>query len=278
MNCQSCRIEIEELLMGESLSKESRTHLEDCSACGAFYYERMSLRKLVGSLEHVSAPPDFDFRLRARLAASGSVGNHRFSLKSLISSGPALSLAASFALLVGAAVIYNHFKSGSSSTNQPSMIAHQSPERNSEAAKGSSSSVTAASGTLPAISELQKNDGASPAVVPVSVNNSHQRLVLGSKRTLRQPRQLERGSAQIVTNDIASRSAPRITPANGSQAIATSSQLVELPVRSSSQAMRVLVDDKSGGKRSLTLEPVIFGSQDFTGRTSSRVPMSQGIW
>jgi hypothetical protein len=42
--------------------------------------------------------------------------------------------------------------------------------------------------------------------------------------------------------------------------------------------MRVFVDDRDGAKRTLTLEPVIFGSQDFTGRERPSIASSQGIW
>jgi hypothetical protein len=42
--------------------------------------------------------------------------------------------------------------------------------------------------------------------------------------------------------------------------------------------VHVVVDDKSGGKRAVTLEPVIFGSQDLTGRNNSRITPPQSIW
>lgn len=278
MNCQTCRIEIEELMTGEGLSKEARTHLERCSPCQAFYDERMSLRKLVGSLEPVAAPPDFEFRLRARLAAAGSAGSHRFSLRSFIASGPALSLAASFALLVGAIVVYNHFKSGPATATQQSTLARQNSEPTPTTLNGKPSQIDV-SNPQPVISVRRNRNDSSSTTIPVRVDSASQRVAESRKRNVRQPRLPDGGSAQqIVTNDSASRSAPKITPANGSQVIATSSPLVELPVRPSSQAVRVFVDDRSGGKRSVTLEPVIFGSQDFTGRNDSRPQGSQGIW
>ena len=116
MNCQTCHHEIEELELGESLSDEASAHVGVCLPCGAFYNERLSLRRLVGSLEPVSAPPDFEFRLRARLAASGNSGNHHPFWRSLIST-PAIGFAA-FALLVGGIVLYNQFKSVPVARNQ----------------------------------------------------------------------------------------------------------------------------------------------------------------
>src|SRR5215211_4580032 len=111
MNCNSCRIEIEELETGEGLSEKAGAHLAACPSCRTFHEERLSLRRLVGSLEPVSAPPDFEFRLRARLAANGNGQASRFSFRSLISSPAAIGVAASFALIVAAAVIYTNLKS-----------------------------------------------------------------------------------------------------------------------------------------------------------------------
>lgn len=278
MNCQSCRIEIEELELGEALSEHARAHMKTCSPCGAFYNERLSLRKLVGSLEPVSAPPDFEFRLRARLAANGSARNHRFSLRSFIASAPAISLAASFAVLVAAFVVYNHFKSATAPTQQPEIIAAQNPERVSEEAKGTAVSENGTSEIQQGATESVKKSKASSSAVQGSVNNSSQRMAVNKNASRQQRPQPNVNNQQIIINDTASRAARQITPANDSSFMSASNPLVELPVRSSSQPVRVMVDDRTGVKRSVTLEPVIFGSQDVTGRSSSFVQTSHGIW
>src|SRR5947209_20474859 len=121
MNCKACQIEVEELEMGASLSEAARAHITACSACRAFHDERQSLRKLVGSLEAVSAPPDFEFRLRARLSSSGNGGSGNFSFRSFLASAPAIAIAASFALLVAGVIIYKQVKSGAA--RNPSTVA-----------------------------------------------------------------------------------------------------------------------------------------------------------
>jgi|GEM_PF-787948 len=278
MNCQSCRIEIEELETGETLGKAASAHLNACSTCGAFYHERLSLRRLVGSLEPVTAPSDFEFRLRARIAASEGGGNHRFSFRSFIASAPAISLAASFTLLLAAFVVYNNFKSGPAVNNQANEVARQQPAQKTETPNVNPSSESIASKSTTNVSTPDANDSRSPAILSTG-NDPHPRMAVISKNAIhRQPKQLDAGSQQIVSHDEAVRSAPRITPQDNSPFNAKSGPLVELPVRSSSQAMRVFVGDKSGGKRSVTFEPVIFGSQDLTGRNTSRVQSSQGIW
>src|SRR4051812_5480464 len=107
MNCKTCRIEIEETGASESLSQRAQAHLSSCRACRAFRDERQSLQRLVGSLSPVSAPADFDFRLRARINAAKTAGGNGFSWRTFLASAPAIGLAASFALLVAGIVFYN---------------------------------------------------------------------------------------------------------------------------------------------------------------------------
>lgn len=67
-DCRATRREIDESELNQKLSEQARAHLASCASCSGFRAERISLRELVGSLEPVSAPGDFDIRLRARLA------------------------------------------------------------------------------------------------------------------------------------------------------------------------------------------------------------------
>lgn len=66
------RRELDELMLDEACSASAAEHLKECSACREFHQTRTKLRQMVGSLGTVAAPADFDFRLRARLAANGS--------------------------------------------------------------------------------------------------------------------------------------------------------------------------------------------------------------
>ena len=67
MECRATRREIDEA--GEQLSTQALRHVASCAPCLAFQNERGRLRELLTSLEPVTAPADFDFRLRARIAA-----------------------------------------------------------------------------------------------------------------------------------------------------------------------------------------------------------------
>jgi len=55
-------------MLGEACSPTASEHLRECAVCREFHDQQTRLRQIVGSLGTVSAPPDFDFRLRARLA------------------------------------------------------------------------------------------------------------------------------------------------------------------------------------------------------------------
>jgi hypothetical protein len=98
--CRNTRREIDELEMGHRPGRTAAAHLVACSACQAFQAERASLRELVGSLEPVVAPPDFDMRLRARIAAEKYDRRQQPFFARLIST-PALAAAALFVIVAG---------------------------------------------------------------------------------------------------------------------------------------------------------------------------------
>jgi hypothetical protein len=276
MNCQTCRIEIEELETGSRLSDQARAHLHVCHVCRAFHDERQALRRLVGSLETVSAPPDFDFRLRARINAAKSAGNHRPSWRSFLASAPALGLAASFVLLIAGFIVYNQMKSTTPASNQQNVIATQPQERQIEQASVNPISVPEESANAPQAVEVNRGNDNAPATT-VAVKNTRPRVPF-KHNTRRESGQLATNAPQGVSNDLSSRPATQIVPDGVASSSAPGNQIVELPIRSASNPMKVFVDDRSGAKRAVTLEPVIFGSQDFTGRSTSRLTSSHGIW
>ena len=129
MNCKTCRVEIEEVEARQSLSSAARAHTETCLPCRTFSDERRALRQLVGSLETVAAPPDFDFRLRARLAAShGSANNRRFTWPGLAPRVSTLALAASLVLLITAAVVFKQVNFDGTKVSQPTEMVATVPE------------------------------------------------------------------------------------------------------------------------------------------------------
>ena len=72
MNCKHCQSEIEHLEFEQSFAMNADVlrHIESCVSCREFKNERESLRLLIGGLERVTTPSNFDARLRARLEYS----------------------------------------------------------------------------------------------------------------------------------------------------------------------------------------------------------------
>ncbi|HUQ33473.1 MAG TPA: hypothetical protein VM095_15230, partial [Pyrinomonadaceae bacterium] len=214
MNCQMCRFEIEELETDARLSQAAREHLSSCPACRAFHDGRQSLKKLVGSLAPVEAPPDFDFRLRARINAAKSNGNHQQGAwwRSFVTSAPAIGLAATFALLVAAVLFYNQTKRGPVQTAKPNMAANQSSGKIPEQASVKPPPTVKAPEVTPPPSEQGMKAGNNPAVA-VNVKSPRSRAGNNSKNVARRESNQPAGNApQIVTTDTAVRPAPQIMP------------------------------------------------------------------
>jgi hypothetical protein len=101
--CRNTRREIDELELGARPSADASSHLAICAACREFRAERTQLRELVGSLEPVTAPGDFEMRLRARIAADRSASRQQPFFARLLST-PALAAAALFVVVTGSIV------------------------------------------------------------------------------------------------------------------------------------------------------------------------------
>ena len=265
MNCQTCRAEIEELEAGAGLSRRASAHVRVCPECGAFHEERQALRRLVGSLGPVNAPPDFDFRLRARLAAARTSGNHRASWRTFLASAPAIGLAASFALLVAGFVIYNQRTSSPRAGGPASETVARQPAQEVNPPQG----ATPAGGEIADAGPAVKVKGENP---PAVVRGKTPRA--GAKLNQRRD---AAGAQQIISNESAALTAEVTTPERR-QPVNAGGAVMELPVRPASHPVRVSLDGRDGARRTVTLEPVVFGSQDFAGRSLSRAGAPQDVW
>lgn len=66
--CKQIKMIIDESDRPEALAYEASQHIASCADCSQFADERAKLKELLRSAGRVSAPPDFDFKLKARLA------------------------------------------------------------------------------------------------------------------------------------------------------------------------------------------------------------------
>jgi hypothetical protein len=97
--CRATRREIDESELNQRLSDQARSHVSSCPLCRGFHAERASLRELVGSLEPVAAPGDFELRLRARLASERQSRARQPFIFRLVTSTPAIAVAALVVML-----------------------------------------------------------------------------------------------------------------------------------------------------------------------------------
>src|SRR6266446_5464008 len=101
--CRSTRQEIEQSELHQRLSDQALRHIESCAPCRDFCAERTRLRELVGSLEPIAAPGDFDVRLRARIAADRQGARGSFFNRVVVST-PAIAMVAVAVMLTGSIV------------------------------------------------------------------------------------------------------------------------------------------------------------------------------
>ncbi|HEY0098358.1 MAG TPA: hypothetical protein VGB76_05330 [Pyrinomonadaceae bacterium] len=277
MNCQKCKIEIEERnLRRERLSDAATAHLSACASCRVFGEERLALSRLVGGLEKVSAPADFDFRMRARMAAEANAGNATrarwFNFSPAALSWP---LAACFALVVSAAFYFQQ-QQPASVTATPDEAARTAvviePPTTSRASSGGATAQSA---------PVKNVETARVAVAPSLKNPT---VVRRRALPARGGEQTTVEAAQIrvrleESNSVGLLGSPLRHAVNG----AAQGEGASIPVQVSTQErpLKVLLQE-TGGARTISVESVSFGSRDVIGRpaTISKASLStnQGVW
>lgn len=279
MKCKAVQREIEDLEKEALLSARAAEHLNSCAACRVFRDEHAALRRLVGSLETVSAPANFEWRLRARLAASKSETGRRFRLAGFSPGAQSIALAASFALLVVAFVAYKQTRTTQTASNEQPRALSQTIDKIAATAKSEAESPSAA----PA-QDGTETDGASE-ITQLKLKESDQQRARGVRGTRANTARGEAGisseSPRIFSNDFGSRTAQDFVPAGLVNSFTDAGPMISVPVRSSQQPARVQFEDNLGAKRTLSLSPVTFGGQEVMDRRDGArlVPTNaQGIW
>src|SRR3954469_18764963 len=104
--CRDVRLEIDQSELQQPLSASSEAHVGACVACATFSDGRLHLRELVGGLQPVTAPADFEMRLRARIARERDVPRQPFIFRALMST-PAIVVTAVVVIAVAAIVFFS---------------------------------------------------------------------------------------------------------------------------------------------------------------------------
>jgi hypothetical protein len=253
IDCSNVRREIEEAANGEILAAPARDHLRNCGACAAFADEQQQLKEMVASLGTVEAPADFDFKLRARLAASrssrrGAFSGNGFGMRSVAF--------ATLILLFGFVVVVMNVRS-----------------RSGELAPVAQAPAPQASGQTAPINQVQAEQTPASTEVaaipptngPVSTN------VQGSgparnliKRSGSSVSQYVARNRQLKATDLSATAAPVLRPERGMGS-------AMFPLGTSYQSLKVSVDDGRGTSRTISLPTVSFGSSRVLARNPAPV-------
>jgi hypothetical protein len=241
VDCKAVCREIDELDRDERPGLTILAHVKSCVQCRTFYDDRSRLRGLVAELPAVSAPADFDFRLRARLAtAKSSPTSPRMFGFSL----PSVALAIIALLVVGGLSFRALTGSGSESPVAVTETSQANEPTTAQAPSTSPESVTPSIKATDSIAETtalssQPNAGVKPNPAAVKAENR--------RRGGRYPVQ------QFVRRE---------NPLAGTE---TASMF---PLEAS-EPLRVSVDYATGGSRTISVPTLSFGSQEVVSRVGS---------
>ena len=251
MNCKAYRNEIEDSDLGGRLSPPAQKHLEHCPACLAFKSERAALRGLVGSLGKVSAPADFDFRLRARIHTERN-SEGRSVFRRLLTPAASTALASCFVLALMASILLRQ------PADAPQKAGVESAPQESSAAPQASTS-----GEDVSVSEERRviqTEG--KQVVTVSDN--------APRATQKEPEKVAANTTKRARrdreNDFAVRNAKVVTREDFSEGeVAHLTTPVPVSVPAMNQTLKVVLRDERGASRVVSMRSVSFGSQPFVG-------------
>jgi hypothetical protein len=242
--CEVIRRELDELMLDEAGSSSALEHLRDCAGCREFYQKQTKLRRMVGSLGTVAAPPDFDFRLRARLA--NEANSATFHLQSVYWPFVRRGVAVAAALLVvatGVVVVRNIM-------NRPETVAIKSQP----AVNPAPAPITAPKPEV----KPEHLVAANPQPSAERVKNERPvQTAVKPKRT-------------ITAVDFSSQRAEVI---NGLEAVGSTAVF---PLDASLQSFKVSLDDGRGNARTISVPTISFGSQRVLKNANSFAP--KDVW
>ena len=262
INCRNTKREIEEAGSADLLSAAAISHLDACAACEKLSRQQTKLQAIVSSLGTVEAPGDFDFRLRARLAAekNGDARNLPFANMSF---GLRFAAVAAMLLLIGSAFVFVSFRTRPNNpvvAGDGKQVTPKSVTPNSQA-----NPITVAPDVKPQRTEVAKGPKKSESE---PANGASKRRFSGETASYRGNR--------LGTRDLSGTGAPVITR---DDQVAQSYPTAAFSINASYQSHKVSVDNGRGTSRTISLPSVSFGSQRTLSQAASPLLASaRGAW
>jgi hypothetical protein len=254
--CRATRREIDEAQADRRMAEPALEHLSSCASCREFHNQHLQLSQLLGSLQPVTAPADFDVRLRARLMRQSSDRRNWFKFPGFAFGTPAVAVAAAVVVLVGGVVLLN----------QTGVIPKGSAPRRAvsqPAPPGNANPVPAA--TIAGNQPAKVGDGAQDNP---STSNKNQPLSAAASRQ-RRDSNVQAKRNEVRSDDLAVKPAPLITRNESEQNGAEISL---------SKPFEFSLQDSQGVTRKFSLPPVSFGSQQLVRRGQPSQSASNRIW
>ncbi|HEU4795381.1 MAG TPA: hypothetical protein VFT02_07110 [Pyrinomonadaceae bacterium] len=248
--CEVVRRELDQSALNEEFGGAAAEHMRACADCREFQRQQMKLRQIIGSLGTVNAPADFDFRLRARLAADS--GRSSFHYWSFAVRG--LATAAVLVVFgVGAVMVWQRVQDEDPGVTTAHQQALPQRQQEPQLPQGSASP------------KREEADRAGREDEPLVVINNPPPRRNSGRQTVYKPKW------QVVSVDRSSRGAnvmrlaqPTVDPAP------------VFPIDASLQSVRVSLDDGQGNARTISFPTVTFGSQRAVA-TGNQLA-SKGVW
>lgn len=239
-DCRRVRREIDESELGQRLSEQVETHLAACAACGEFRSQRLRLRELVGSLAPVTAPADFDMRLRARIVRENSARARQPYIFRFVLSTPGIAVAALAVTLIAGLVWFKQ----------------RTPVQPSSTASTNSGQESPKPPSVPSVGPTNVDRPSEPTVATVIPGDIAPKRANGFR-----PAAVNRSAN--TANDFNSSPAESVR--------LTQDRAGEVSLSAPVNPMVVTVRDERGDSHKILLPPISFGSQRLT---DSRIPVS----
>lgn len=254
-DCKVFRREIEGAADGGSVGAGARAHAALCRACAGELRGRESVRALVGGLGKVEAPADFEFRLRARMAAAKSDGGRgRFGGRWLYGFAP-VAVAACFVLI--SATLYLRQAARKSSPAAPAVA--NAPARAAEPDRATS------------VKEERAAPAASAAKGGQVATASPAAAVVSSKpfKAVRRPNARGAQAREVASRGVGRADSAAQRTAVSSVTTAPVLRPATITLKAPGEPPRMILRDERGAQHVVPMRAVSFGSQDVLAREAA---------
>ncbi|HJQ34245.1 MAG TPA: hypothetical protein VJ866_18850 [Pyrinomonadaceae bacterium] len=283
-DCKVFRREIGEAAGHGELSGAAAAHADGCRACGEALRQREAVRGLVGGLARVEAPADFEFRLRARMAAATKERRGPFGGLRLAYKLAPVAVVAAFLVIAASLYLRQPPRGGQSVATAPAAGEVASNAGRAQTQAGVQTKET------PARVDSQ-NDSRTTAPAPVA---SAPAAVVEQARTgkpqfsVTTAQKLQHAARRSAEAARVGRGAGEVATLNTTVAGVSSAEVITrdrtLPITLETGAapLRLVLRDGRGATRVVPVRSVSFGAQDVIAREGTRRQTNafdgEGVW